>query len=309
MSTQVIEVSNPGENLHLATTPIRFDKILVATDFSKPAEQALRTAIAISQAFGSELVLVHAALPFYYGADLGVVPTDALDANLDVAREKMEKLLASDPELQALHPTTAVEYGDALGIIHQTACDENVDLIVVGSHGASGLERLALGSVAESVLSDATCPVLIVGPQSQAEAAPFSSILFATDLTPTGLRAAQYASSLAEHFRGGITLLHVIEKAEHIPGVEPELIQQRIQMELRRLLPADVDQYCKVSTRVEYGNAAEAILDVARQESASMVIVGLRQRGALADHSPWSTLSHLTHGLNCPLLGIRAHLK
>jgi len=309
MSTVSTEIEKTGENLHLATTDIQFKTILVATDFSKPAEQALKTAIAISQAFGSELILVHAALPFYYGADLGMLPTDVLDVNLDVAREKMEALVASDPALQALHPTTAVEYGDALEIINQTAYDENVDLIVVGSHGASGVERLAIGSVAECILRNATCPVLIAGPNCRAEGSPFRAMLFATDLTPSGLRAAQYASSLAERFHSKLTMLHVIETRERIPGVEPELIADRVKEDLRRLLPADAEQQCKTNVRVEYGNAAEVILDVARQECSSLVIVGLRQRGVLSDHAPWSTLSHLTHGLNCALLGVRAHLK
>jgi len=309
MSRVSTEIEKAGENLHLATTDIQVKTILVATDFSKPAEQALKTAIAISQAFGSELILVHAALPFYYGADLGMIPDDVLDVNLDVAREKMETLVASDPTLQALHPTTAVEYGDALDIINQTAYDENVDLIVVGSHGASGVERLAIGSVAECVLRNAACPVLIAGPNCQAESSPFRALLFATDLTPSGLRAAQFASSLAERFHSKLTMLHVMESKKRIPGVEPELIADRVTEELQRLLPADIGQQCKTNVRVEYGNAAEAILDVARQERASLVIVGLQQRGLLSDHAPWSTLSHLTHGLGCALLGVRAHLK
>lgn len=309
MSTVSTEIEMTGENLHLATTDIQFKTILVATDFSKPAEQALKTAIAISQAFGSELILVHAALPFYYGADLGMIPDDVLDVNLDAAREKMEALVASDPALQDLHPTTAVECGDAVDVINQTAHDENVDLIVVGSHGASGIERLAMGSVAECVLRDATCPVMIAGPNCQAESSPFRAMLFATDLTPSGLRAAQYASSLAEHFHSELTMLHVIEPKKRIPGVGPELIADRVKAELQRLLPDDIDQQCKTNIRVEYGNVAEAILDVARQECASLVIVGLQQRGPLSDHAPWSTLSHITHGLGCAMLGVRGHLK
>jgi nucleotide-binding universal stress UspA family protein len=94
------------------------------------------------------------------------------------------------------------------------ASDEKVDLIVLGSHGSSGLERLALGSVAETVLRKAACPVLVVGPNCRTEQHPFRSILFATNLETTGLRAAQYASALLEHVHGRLTLLHVIEKPD-----------------------------------------------------------------------------------------------
>jgi nucleotide-binding universal stress UspA family protein len=308
MSSENIEALDTDEGRHLTTSETVFQWILVATDFSKPSEQALKTAMAISQLFGSQLFLVHAAMPFYYSTGTGIMPPDVLALNLDVAKEKLDKLIDSDPALKALQPRATVDYGDALDLIAEVARKENVDLIVVGSHGASGAERLALGSVAECVLRQATCPVLIVGPHCKAEQYPFRSIVFAADLTATGLRGAQYACGLAERFHGELTLLHVIEKESQTPSVKPEFIKQRFQQELRQLLPPDIEQYSKTNVRVEYGNAAEAISDVARQECASMVVIGLGRRGALADHSPWSTLSHLTRSLTCAVLGVRGHL-
>jgi len=59
---------------------------------------------------------------------------------------------------------TTVAYADAVDLIEHMASEEKIDLIVLGSHGSSGLERLALGSVAEAVLRKAGCPVLVVGP-------------------------------------------------------------------------------------------------------------------------------------------------
>jgi|SRR5665213_787059 len=68
-------------------------------------------------------------------------------------------------------------------------------------------------------------------------------------------------------------LVAVLESKKRIPGVEPELIADRVKEELRRLLPADAEQQCKTNVRVEYGNAAEAILDVARQECSYLGIL------------------------------------
>ncbi len=308
MSTATLELAPTEEEIHLATTEIVFKRILVATDFSKPAARALKTAVTIAQIFGSELTLVHAALPYYYGTSPEMTAGNVLAFNLEVAQQKMDKLIASDPELRALDPETIVEYGDVLDVIIEAAHDEQSDLIIVGSHGASGVERLALGSVAECVLRRASCPVLIIGPHCQAEPFPFRSILFATDLATTGLRAAQYATGLAERFHGRITLLHVVENRKRTPGLDPELLEQRVKLELARLLPGDVDHYSKTKLRVEYGIPSETIADVARQEAASMVVVGLQERGALADHVPWSTLSHLTHHAHCIILGVRGRL-
>ena len=102
MNFENTEAFHAEEGLHLATSEILFQRILVATDFSKPAEQALKTAIAISQSFGSQLFLVHAAPPFYYSTGSEIMSPDVVDINLDVVKEKLHKLIESDPALKAL---------------------------------------------------------------------------------------------------------------------------------------------------------------------------------------------------------------
>lgn len=221
----------------------------------------------------------------------------------------MNQIISSEPGLRALKPKTTVAYGDALELIEQVASEERVDLIVVGSHGGSGLELLALGSVAEAVLRQAKCPVLIVGPKCKAEQHPFRSIVFATDLETTGLRGAQYAAALAEQSHGKLTFLHVTNKRSGDQGLHSELIENHLERELRQLLPPpDVERYCKSKVSLQYGRPAEAIVAVARSEGASLLIVGLQSRSPLADHSPWSTLSHVIREVNCPVLGVRSHL-
>src|SRR6185437_1656688 len=197
---------------HLATSEIIFSRILVATDFSQPATQALKMAILISQTFGAKLSIVHAEALVGYGIDTGAVPLEALNAGLDADKEQINQLVLSEPGLSQLKPSVTIAYAMPIDLINEVSRKDKIDLIVVGSHGASGLERLALGSVAEAVLHQATCPVLIVGPQCQPEHYPFRSILFATDLKTTGLRAAQYATGLAERFHSKLTLLHVMKQ-------------------------------------------------------------------------------------------------
>lgn len=292
---------------HLATTEIHFRKILVATDFSEPAREALKTAISISQLYGSKLYLVHASSPVVYGIDAGLVPIEILNANRDADSRQMDELVSKEPGLSALKPDVKVAYGDAIDLISRTAHEAKADLIVVGSHGARGLERLALGSVAEAVLHQATCPVLIVGPNGKAQQNPFQSILFATDLTTTGLRGAQYAAALAERFHAKLTFLHVIAGKPTPPDVELRAIENHLKHQLQRLLPSDVERYCSAKIRLEFGTAAQVITSVARAECASLVVVGLKER-ALADHALWSTLSHVIRESDCPVLGVRGHL-
>jgi hypothetical protein len=79
-------------------------------------------------------------------------------------------------------------------------------------------------AMAESILSSVRCPVLIVGPSCAVAQAPFHNILFATNLETTGLRAAQFASSLAERFHSPLTMLHVVEEGTRSHRVAPELV-------------------------------------------------------------------------------------
>lgn len=296
------------ESLDLATHVVHFSRILVGTDYSKQAGVALRMAITIGEIFGSEIFLVHAVPPFVYGEGSELMPPETLTALLDAAKEDMKELVASEPRLQALRVQTAVDYGGGVDLIDQVAEKAKVNLIVVGSQGTSGLERLLLGSTAETVLRKAACPVLVVGPNCHVENHPFRSVLFATDLESTSLRAAQYASALAEGVDGRLTVLHVVKELPRLPGVQADVVEARIRQHLQSLLPADVELFCKPKLRLEYGSPAEVITGVAESESASLIVVGLRDRRAFAEHAPWSTLSHVIREAKCGVLGVRDHL-
>lgn len=302
-----LEPSAVVQGPHLDTTEIHFQRIIVATDFSKPAETALEEASIIAHLFGAQLCMVHAITPPLYEVEGVVVPGDLLQADLEASTADMQELIARRPDLKALTPKVRVGYADPVHFIEQVSREEKADLIVVGSHGASGLERLALGSVAEAVLRKATCPVLITGSRCKSERHPFRSVLFATDLKTTGLRGAQYATGLAERFHAKLTLLHVMDRKFVPPGLEPEILRDQTRQELGQLLPGDYARYCQSQIRLEYGNPAEVISAVAQSECASLLVVGLRDR-AFADHAPWSTLSHVIREITCPMLGVRGHL-
>jgi len=301
-------LSTESRDLHLSTKDIHFARILVGTDFSEPARHALNLAIAISQIFGSELFIVHAVSPFIYGDGQNAMPVEMITAQLEAAKEEMTNLIASDPRLTGLKVNTTVANAEAVALIEQVAKEQKVDLIVVGSHGASGVERLILGSAAEAVLRRASSPVLIVGPNCRVERHPFRSILFCTDLDVSSLRAAQYASALAEGSDGRLTLLHVVEGGPATPGARSDLAESHLQHQLCSLLPAGADVFCKPKTRIEHGSPSQVITGVAESEAASLIVVGLRNRSPLADHSPWSTLSRVIRDAQCGVLAVRGRL-
>ena len=141
-----------------------FKKVLVPLDGSELAERALEPALAITRACDAELLLLsvtsyHQILP-PAAAGYGLTTTDQIvDFGLDDANEYLDGLRrearCSDCRIQ-----TITVGGDVAGCIVDTAATEGVDLIVMTTHGYSGLTRWVLGSITERVLRGASCPVL-----------------------------------------------------------------------------------------------------------------------------------------------------
>jgi nucleotide-binding universal stress UspA family protein len=140
-----------------------FRCIVVPTDFSASAEEAWRLARRLGGALGSEIVLVHVFVePPVYGDPPGVTTawTVVVEAQKWVADE-IERW-AEQARKDRITVRTAVLTGSSAPEIVRVATDEHADIIVMGTHGRTGLNRVLLGSVAERVLRTAPCPVLTV---------------------------------------------------------------------------------------------------------------------------------------------------
>jgi universal stress protein A len=136
-------------------SPVR--TILHPTDFSDRAREAFRVACDFARDYDAELVVLHAVpLPIIY--DEGILIDDFCETRERV-RQPLESLRPDDPAVRVRHE---VAQGDAAEEIVRTAQEIGCDLIVLGTQGRTGLERLLLGSVAEAVLRTAPCPVLTV---------------------------------------------------------------------------------------------------------------------------------------------------
>ena len=300
-------LSAPDVAPHLATTEVIFRKLLVAIDFGPQTSQVVKTAISVAKAFHAEMLLVHAACPVIIGTGTEPLPAESYAINLEAAQTRMADLVRGQSGLESIRHREFVEYGAPLEMVQQKIRDEKIDLVIAGSHGARGLERLALGSIAEAMLRHLNCPVLVVGPYAKRSISPFRSVLLASSLKIGGLRAAQYASALAEKFHGKLTLLHVIEEEREDDGMEAERVEDHARKELMRLLPPDVNAYSKTQVRLAYGEPAHAIRLIAREAYASVIVCGVEEGATLADHSLGSTLAQVIRESCCPVLCVRAH--
>ena len=134
---------------------IRISKILYPTDFSSHSNQAYFHAVALAEKHGASLTIAFVYSPGF----LGTAEFHGEAADRDYWRKQLEQIRPVDPGIAVRHVFLE---GDPATEIARYAVDAGIDLIVMGTHGRTGVERLVLGSVAEKVLRDASCSVLVV---------------------------------------------------------------------------------------------------------------------------------------------------
>ncbi|MGB8062696.1 MAG: universal stress protein [Candidatus Sulfotelmatobacter sp.] len=295
--------------------------VLFATDFSVSSEAALPYAAAICRHFGSTLHIVHvlsdaSLLLVTGGVDYVSMGTIYEDAHTE-AKEKLDEIAS---RLEGIPQRSYVRHGQVWRSLNGIIEDNQVDMIVVGTHGRTGLGKLLLGSVAEDILRHAPCPVLTVGPKVSGRAklpefprkghnlAPLElelqQIVLATDFTPSAPHIAQRAVKLAEEFRARLTLLHVIEDYTRL-GSRPGPMEEGVRR-LQALIPADAALQYPPETVLEFGSPAERILKVAAEREADMIVLGARSAADIGStHLPWSSAHHVIAQAHCPVLTIR----
>ena len=161
----VMEVNRRDEPLltEATTAPFRLKKILVPVDFSECAKKALRYAIPFAEQHDAEIVLLYVApSSTYVGGEYGMIDVTAIDADLRVSGEKRLKNFAAEEIPAKLDSQTVVRSGSPTTEIVELAEKLPADVIVISTHGYSGLKHVLLGSVAEHVVRHAPCPVLVV---------------------------------------------------------------------------------------------------------------------------------------------------
>lgn len=141
-----------------------FSKILVPVDFAPHSVAAVRRGVEIAARSNAEVVLAYAYEPVDYPLPEGLVsyPPEQLERMTEALRKRLEAA-RQDAEAAAGRPVgSRLLYGSAAGSIIDLAAQEDFDLIVMGTHGRTGVGRWVMGSVAEKVVRNARCAVLIV---------------------------------------------------------------------------------------------------------------------------------------------------
>lgn len=152
---------------------LQLQKILLPTDFSGCANFALPYASSIARATGATIICVHVVEPVVpavgYTGLAEPMPIADISEQLEDSAERQLPQLAACDECSGLNLEEVIVHGDAAAEIVRVAAEHEVDLIVISSHGRTGLGRMIFGSTAEAVVRHASCPVLVVKPPHEEE--------------------------------------------------------------------------------------------------------------------------------------------
>ena len=298
---------------------IDFKQILCPVDFSESSVRSLAHAAAFARWYEAELTVLH-VVPSFEPMQVRGHLGDPVYVN-QMSREHVLEEMRRSLDLGTVSPDARViaEPGDTPTTIVDQARSNGTDLIVMGTHGHRGFKRLLLGSVTETVLREAPCPVLTVPPQAQSGASPdveFKRIVCPIDFSPSALQAMGVALNLARQADGRVTLLHVIEwLAEEEPRTSahfnvPEFRRYMVadaEERLRRLVAEEARTSAEIDDIIVLGRAHREILRAAEAKPADLIVMGAQGRGGVGLALFGSTTQEVVRGATCPVLTVRGH--
>jgi len=293
-------------NVLESSTRIAFKNILFLTDFSEASQPAMEYAATLAKHHQATFYAGHIHTPI---SSLNLEGDPLMDY-LEAAREQKRRELSALIEPFGLTSKVLVAEGMIEYAIERWTVLYGIDLIVVGTHGWRGLERLLLGSTAELILRSAICPVLTVGPHvAKLEREPeyIDRILFATDLTQQSEYAVSYALSFAHERCAHLTFLHVLGKGSHVP--DHNRVMEYCERELRGLVPSDAELWCDPQFVVTEGDAAQEILNFAEGDNSDLIVLGLPKDKVFSTHFRSGVTYSVVSSAPCPVLTVRDMLQ
>lgn len=287
-------------------------RILCPLDFSEFSVRAYRHALSLAEHYRAKLVAQHTvevwrhpSASFAATADLYEEYCRALRGN---GREQLQEFVKNYTDYE-VQPELVVDEGIAADSILSRAQEQKSDLIVMGTHGLRGFDRLMLGSVTDRVMRRAACPVLAVRepPRDSVAAGQrrhsphrLDRILASIDFSKDSEQALNYAFSAAAEYDAELTLLHVLEKVPSAAKMDEEIAEDTAQLD--KLIPPERRKTLKIKTALRIGKPYQQIIQFAQETQIDLVTMGVRGRGAL-DIAVFGSTSYRVMQLGpCPVL-------
>lgn len=301
---------------------VAFKQILCPVDFSDFSRRALDHALGVARCYGSTVTALHVVAPvptfvpgpYYVGAETAP-PVTLPPVDREAVAAQVQRLVDAE-QVPGVRVNVQVEEApDVHREILVQADHVKADLVVMGTHGRSGFERLFLGSTAEKVLRKARTPVMTVPPHAPAAMprgpVPFTRVLCAIDFSDSSSAALDYAVSLAREGKGSLTLVHVIETLPLYYDFSPPAVvdldgwTRDAENRLRQMIGEDVRSSCAVQEVVTTGKPFREVVELATALDSDLIVMGVQGRNAADLFFFGSTTHNVVREAHCAVLTVR----
>ena len=300
---------------------VTIHRILCPLDFSEFSRHALVRAAAIAKAHGAAITALHvvpipipiAPLPLEV---VSPVPPRLTPEEHARARAALATFVRLNPAMTVPMECEVIE----APVVHQEIVAQasrlHADLIVMGTHGRSGFQRLFLGSVAEKVLRLALAPVMTVGASAADGAGSFARIVCGIDFSDCSSAAFDYALAIADGANAQVTAVNVIEWTplgyDPLVGPPTDLAgyrmsaeaaaRERLRQAVANVHPSDVQVHQVVTS----GQPHHELLRIATEGHADLIVLGIHGRNPIDRLFFGSTAEPVVRQAKCPVLTVRA---
>jgi len=297
------------------------DTILFPTDFSSVAEDAFAHAAHLALQSGATIYVFNVVTP---GEGDGSNPMDFLPVE-PVEGDELDDAQPQRMEVQTVtqeRGTVPVVYAQTESASPETALVEyateyDIDLVVMGTHGRGGMDRLLSGSVAEEVVRQAPCPVFtVLATDGTQPNTPIDRVLVPVDLSEQSTLVVDHAAALASAYSAPIDLLHVVEEAafptaygmDPLSPSQPD-VQERAREALETLATEIDDLGEPINAHVLAGYAARDIVDFAEEHAADLIVMATHGRTGLQRFLIGSVAEKVVRSAPCPVFTVKSFGK
>jgi len=290
----------------------QIERILCPVDFSEFSARAYDYAQSLARHYHAKLFLQHVIefdLPIYdYYVPAAYMVEQLREIRVDAMAQLQE--FAKRPADHGAPPERVLLEGAPAKTILSFAEVQKVDLIVMGSHGLHGADRVALGSVTDKVLRKASCSVLVVlrpehdfvSPGSAQDPIRLRKLLLCMDFSECSKTALEHAISIAAEYHAELSVLHVLEDMPASKDLRS--VTQPVLGRLEQAIPGEARGRCDIKPLVRIGKPYLEIIQEAAEAATDAVIMGVRGRNALDLAIFGSTTYRVIQLGPCPVLAV-----
>ncbi|MDH3504948.1 MAG: universal stress protein [Nitrospirota bacterium] len=292
--------------------------VLVPTDFSPSSAPAFRYAVEWAKVFEAQLTILHVhSLQPGLDIDAGVAQ-QFLDEQRKLAREELEKLLA---EARQQVPSASMELlaGLPSECICEVAREKKCDLIMMGTHGWTGFNRVLFGSVAERVIQRAPCPVLSIPHRESADISAMHplqilprQVVLPLEFSDCSMEAYEYAVQIAKWFDAPLTLVHAIEPLSYsldftlTHPLQEKTNRDKVEKRLADLTAVLTEQGLSARYELLDKPTVDGILETSAIQQADLIVMGSHGRKGLTRIILGSTAYKVLEQSPYPVLTVKS---